>query len=217
MEFDCEEKLTLEDSAHVDQAIDELSERNLPRVWIGDPEWDEYGNPVGATVDWLKLTHYVDKSLLSYVEQVQLYEEALHILAARRKLVTVKEVMPLKQAISSPKPLVFSVRNHIQREVRRFIVSEEDSLGSGFHEEDWIGEDTMIMFKSPPTSYCPLGSTTIIRFVDRDALLSSELPYISDFFDTALHCPCDVVVEATSELLFIADVLADVEGLNATP
>ncbi len=203
-----------EDAAHVDQAIDELSDWSLPQVWVGDPNWDEMGNPVGLKSDWLKLVDFFGADLVSRSEQVQLFEEALYVLAARSELVAVKKVLPLDGITTAEQVLIASAKQPSYAMARDSNLSPISPFGSEFRLKDWRGEGTVVLFELPPDKCFPLGSTNFIRCIAKNVVTQSHLPYLDDFFHRALYGPCDdIIIEATDEVVFVANGLKELERI----
>jgi len=86
-----------ENMARIEQAMVELASRELPKVWVGEPVRNGYGNLRGPKVDWYRLSEMNEEVggdlLPPHVEQ-ELFEESLHVVAAKRGLVTVKKFLP---------------------------------------------------------------------------------------------------------------------------
>jgi hypothetical protein len=205
--------ISAEDAARVDQAIDELSDWCLPQVWVGNPDWDEHGNPVGLKADWLKLVEFLGVDLLPRSEQIQLFEEAMHVCAARGQLVTVKKVLPLDGITIAEQASIASLKQPIFATTNGSSPGMVDPFGSRFRLADWRGGDTVMLFQFPPDEYFPLGSTNFYSFVARDVVTNSHLPYLNDFFSTALYGPFETWIEATDEVVFVAKGLEEIERI----
>jgi hypothetical protein len=76
------------------------------------------------------------------------------------------------------------------------------------HPEEWVQEDTVMLFEFSPDECLPFGSTNLYRFVAKDALTLEHLPYIEEFFFQAEVGPFDEYsVPATSQIELITHAL----------
>lgn len=212
-------KLTIdpEGMARIEEAIQELSRRELPKVWIGEPNRDGHGDLNSARVDWFSLSRVMneieDCSLSPHTER-KLFEQSLHVQAAKRQLVVVKKIMPRDGVTLEEARLIASFRKSLLVKGKKSHQWNLEPQGSWPHPEEWVYEDTVLLFDYPPDSNFPLESTHFYRFIARNKLAFEHKPYIEDFLFQAEAGPFEEYpILATEETEFMADVLRGIAQL----
>ena len=110
--------------------------------------------------------------------------------------------------------LAASFKDSLSNEGGRDCELDLGPEGSWSHPEEWVYEDTVLLFEFPPDECLPSGSTNFYRFVAKDALTSGHLPYIDEFLFQAEVGPFEEYsVPATDEAELIAYVLGSISSL----
>ncbi len=214
-----ESKLTIgpEDTARIEEAIQELSRRELPKVWVGEPNRAGHGDLHGARVDWFSLIRFmneIEDCFLSPHTERKLFEQGLHVQAAKRQLVVVKKIVPRDGVTFEEASLISSFRKSLLVKGKKSYQWELEPQGSWPHPEEWVHEDTVLLFDYPPDSNFPLESTHFYRFIAGGKLAFEHKPYIEDFLFQAEAGPFDEYpIPATEEIQFMADVLRGIAQL----
>ncbi len=220
MELNSTKKMGPEDRARIDKAIEELASWDLPLVWIGEPDYSDDGGLIGPSVSflWLEqsgLVNEVKSEDLPGHCWKELWEETMHVLAARRGLVTVKKIWPGAKLTDAEEQMMGSVRNPsciIEEGYYHGVVGSEGS--SPRSDQEWVQEGTVVVFDFPPDEYFPYPSVDFYRFVTKDELTLDHLPHIEDFLFHAEDWPSDgYSVPATERLLLAASVNRGVSQL----
>ena len=199
-----------EDTNRIKEAIDELSCWGLPRVWVGEPVRDEDGNIRGPKADWYRLSELNEEVggdlLPPHVEQ-ELFEESLHVVAAKRGLVTVKKFLPAYDMTVREKGALDLVQQHPVESHLRHVRWGMNNNGSWPRAEESVREHVGMLFPLPSDRRFPRGSAYLIKFVAIDALRRNDLPYIEDFLRRAADGPTRYVLDATDGAEFLAGIL----------
>ena len=188
-----------ENMARIEQAMVELASRELPKVWVGEPVKNEDGNLRGTKVDWYRLSEMNEEVggdlLPPHVEQ-DLFEESLHVVAAKRGLVTVKKFLPAYDMTVREKAALDLVQQHPVESDLHHVRWGMKSDGSWPRAEESVREHVGMVFPLPADRRFPRGSAYLIKFVAIDALTRNDLPYIEDFLRKAADGPARYVLEA---------------------
>lgn len=204
-----------ENMARIEQAISEWASRELPKVWVGEPVRDEDGNLRGPMVDWYRLSEINEEVggdlLLPHVEQ-ELFEESMHVVAAKQGLVAVKKFLPAREMTVQEEGLLKLLEQSVgDRNYLHHVRWGMNNKGSWPRAEESVREHVGMLFSLPPDERFPRGSAYVVGFVPSNALTRADLPYIEDFLRKATDGPEQHTVEATDEALFLASVLEDVD------
>ncbi len=220
MELNSTKKMGPEDRAKIDKAIEELASWDLPPVWISEPDYSDDGDRIGPSVSflWLEqsgLMNEVKSEDLPEHCQMELWEETMHVLAAREGLVTVKKSWPWDELTHAEEHMMGSVRNLsciIEKGYYHGVVGSEGS--SPRSDQEWVQEGTVVVFDYPPDEHFPYPSVDFYRFVTKDELTLDHLPHIEDFLWHAENWPSDgYSVPATKRLSLAASVNGDLNQL----
>ncbi len=214
MKLNDREKIGPEDVTRINEALDELSSWGSPQVWVGQPVRDEEGNLRGQKVDWHLLSEMKeevgDDLLPTHVEQ-ELFEESLHIVAARQGLVTVKKFLPAYDMTLREKAMLDLMQQQpVERHLHR-VRWGMNCTGSWLRAEEVVREHVGLLFPLPSDERFPRGSAYVVRFMPRDALTRDHLPYVEDFLRKAVDGPELYVIEATDEVELLARVLEEMD------
>ncbi len=204
------------DMARISEALDKLSQRELPKLQIEESS-HESGAASGLKVEWARLhqyTRWIGDGFLSPHADRKLFEQSLHIQAAKRQLVTVTKTLYEHALTVEETDLIASLGSSHSDAGR-----EDSELNLGLkdlwsHPEEWVYEDTVLLFEFSPDECLPFGTTHFYRFVAKDALTLEHLPYIEEFFFQAEVGPFDEYsVPATDEIELIAHVFGFMSNL----
>jgi hypothetical protein len=197
MELNSKKKMGPEDRARIEKAIEELASWDLPPVWINEPDCSDDGDRIGPSVSylWLEqngLVDEVESEDLPEHCQMELWEETMHVLAAREGLVTVRKNLPGDEFTDAEVQMMGSVRNPsciIEEGYYHGVVGSEGS--SPRSDQEWVQEGTVVVFDFPPDEYFPYPSVIFYRFVTKDELTLDHLPHIEGFLSHAENGPSD--------------------------
>ncbi len=172
--------------ARIDEAIEELAGFPLPPVWIGEPDYDEDGNLVGPKLTYYQLEQHglVEKvagHALPGHCQMELWEQTVHVLAARQGLVTIRKILPGDKATDTENLMIASISDPSCRIEEGYYHGVVGSLGPKPRSEEWVEESTVVVFDFPPDEHVSYPSTIFYRFVARDTLDPGDIPFTEDF------------------------------------
>lgn len=220
MELSSTQKIGPEDKARIDEAVEELASWDLPPVWVGEPDYGDDGGLIGPSVSylWLEQTGLMREVAgedLPGHWQMELWEETMHVLAARRGLVTVRKILPGHKFTDAEMRMMGSVRNAtciVEEGYYHGAVGPEGPKPRS--EDEWVQEGTVVVFDFPPDEYIPYPSVIFYRFAAKDDLTIDDLPHIEDFLSRAEAGPCGwCSVPATKRLLLAASLNGDVNQI----
>lgn len=212
MELNGTKKMGPEDKARIDEAVEIMASWELPPVWVGEPVYAEEGGLIGPIVSflWLEQTgliHEVPSEDMPGHYRMELWEETIHVLAAKKGLITVRKIWPKNELTDVEVRMVGWMRNAsciVEKGYYHGVIGSEGLKPRC--EEEWVQEGTVVVFDFPPDEYCPYPSM-IYRFVAKDDLTTDDLDYIQDFLSQAGLGPSDPCsVPATERLLLAASV-----------
>lgn len=210
-------RVSLEDMDRITEAMKELSGRELPQVRIGKPSHEERNGQNGARVDWLSVGRFAGEvegcSLAPNIER-KLFEQGLHVQAAKCQLVVVGKVLPRDGITLDEARLIAKVRKpHVARanEVHRWNLEPKAYWP---HPEVWVHDDTVLLLDLPPDDNFPLDTTHFYRFIASGKLEPEHMPYVEEYLFQAEVGPfAEYAIPATEETEFVADVLRDIARL----
>lgn len=199
----------------IEQAMVEWASRELPKVWVGEPVRNEDGNLRGLKVDWYRLSEMNEELegdlLPPHVEQ-ELFEESMHVVAAKQELVTVKKFLPAREmTVQEEGALKLLEQSPADKSHLHHVRWGMNNDGSWPRVEESVREHVGMLFPLPPDERFPRGSAYLVRFVPSNALTRAHLPYIEDFLRKAADGPKQRTVEATDMAHFLASVLEDID------
>lgn len=214
MELNDREKIGPEDMTRINEAIGELSSWGSPQVWVGEPVRDEDGNLRGPRVDWYRLSEMkevIRDDLLPPLVEQELFEESMHIVAAKQGLVTVKKFLPAYDMTLREKATLDLVQQDpVERHLHR-VRWGMNCVGSWLRAEEAVREHVGLLFPLPSDKRFPRGSAYLVKFEPREALTRDHLPYIEDFLRKAVDGPKLCVIEAPHEVEFLVSVLEEMD------
>ncbi len=214
MELSGAKKMGPEDKARIGWASKEMATWDLPEVWIGEPDYDDDGNLFGPSLEYLRLEQHGFAHLFEEL-QTDLWNESMHVLAARKGLVTVTKTLPTDGIGSEEVRMRSLVENLACRVGDGFYHGVVGPRGASPRSEDpseWVQEGTVVLVMFAPDAWIPYPTWQFTRFVDRNKLTNEELPYIEDFLFRAENGPSAAYsIEATDSLKMVADLY---KGLN---
>lgn len=228
-----EYSLNPQDKARIEDATAELANRDLPQVWIGEPDYDSEGDPVGRRVDCLLLRAQLGDEVFSKVTHTELLIESMNILAAQKGLVPVIKLSPNDGITLEEAHVLAAVereRNHrreshylvriggvASRSAQKVLPLVEQVRWDDLERDDlesYVQEGVVMLEIHPPDDFYPLEIMRLTRFVPRDELRPEHLPHIEEFLWHAEDGTwADYTVEETERVGFAADVLEDLARL----
>lgn len=220
MELNGAKKMGPEDRTRIDEAIEIMASWELPPVWVGEPDYAEEGGLIGPIVSflWLEQTgliHEVSGEDMPGHCWKELWDETIHVLAAKKGLITVQKIWPTNELTDAEVRMMGSVRNAsciMEEGYYHGVVGSEGAKPRS--EEEWVQEGTVMVFDFSPDEYCPYPSVIFYRFVAKDDLIIDDLPHIEDFLSQAELGPSDgCSVPATESLLLAASLHGDLNQL----
>ena len=208
-------KISPEDRTRIDGAMEELARWDLPKVWVGEPEYDD-GNLFGPELEYLRLEQHGLAYLLEDL-QTDLWNESMHILAARSGLVTVTKMLPTDGIGSEEVRMRSLVKNLACRVGDGFYHGVVGPHGASPRSEDpleLVKQGTVLLIMFAPDDPIQYPTCQFTRFVTRDKLTTEDLDYIEDFLQQAECGPsCTYSIEPIDSLEMVADLYT---GLNQT-
>ncbi len=206
----------LEEMVRITGALEELSQRELPKVRIEEAGCESGGSST-LKVEWAYLNQYkqrIGDRFLSLYAQRKLFEQSLYVQAAKRHLVTVERDSSEHELTVEEMRLATSFNRILLNEDRRSYGLDLGPEGLWSHPEEWVQEDSMLLFEFPPDEFLPFGSTNFYRFVAKDALTLEHLSYIQEFLFQAEAGPFDEYsVPVTAQVELIAHALGFISTL----
>ncbi len=200
-----------EDMERITKATEELSSRELPKVRIGEPSDNDLDDQHGARVDWFSVGRFVSEAegcSLSPDTERKLFEQGIHVQAAKRQLVVVRKVLPRDGITLGEARLIATARRPRVVKVNKSHRWDLGPHASWPHPEEWVHEDTVLLLDHAPDGNFPLDTTHFYRFIASDKLESGHMPYIEDFLFQAEVGPFhEYQIPATEKTEFVADVL----------
>ena len=207
-------KIDSEEMALIDMAMEELAYCDLPPVLVGEPRYGDAGEILSPHISYLRAEQHGLHTILRGDHQMELWEETVHVLAAKKGLVTVIKSQPGDEFDDAEIRMVHSVRNAACVVEGNYYHGTVDSVGWKPRSEDWVEENTVVVYDYPPDEVAPFPLTTFYRFVPKDALTTNDLPYIESFLGHGACGPSGgYSVPATERLLLAASVSEDIDKI----
>lgn len=208
-------KISPEDGTRIDGAMEELASWDLIKLWVGESEYDDDGNLFSREVEYLRLEQHGLGHLLQEEVRTDLWNESMHVLAARKGLVTVTKTLPTDGIGSEEVRMRSLVENLACRVGDGFYHGVVGPRGARPRSEDpseWVQEGTVVLIKFAPDEWIQYTTCQFTRFVARDKLTTEDLDYIEDFLQHGEFEPsCTYSIEPTDSLEMVADLYT---GLN---
>lgn len=206
-----------EEMERVVKAMGRLSSRTLPKVRIGEPNDNDPSDQHGAKVDWFSVDRFANEvegcSLSPHTER-KLFEQGLHVQAAKRQLVVVRKIIPRDRITSDEARLIASVRNSHAVKTNKSQRWNLEPQAYWPHPEVWVHDDTVLLLDLPPDDNFPLDTTHFYRFIASGKLGPEHMPYVEEYLFQAEVGPfAEYTIPATKETEFVANVLRDIARL----
>ncbi len=208
-----------EDIAILGKAQNIWSHLEYPKVRIVNPALRIAGIDVyGQRVDWFKFSQFKEESedyLLPPHTELELFEQGLHISAAKLQLVTVKKILAPDSLTFEEAQAISDFRKSIPAGYKGRYVWDADLKGLWPDPREWMQANAAFTFEFVPEEASLEQSVYFYRFVVPHELPLEDWPYVADFLSKAESVPFkEHPILATDRVKFVTDVLKGIGDLK---